>query len=135
MVPAKPPLPICSYFPFQRPFVGIQTSNLILESLLGLEVPATRQRSTGALVTPDTISPARYDRASVTFVCGSERSATLAHIDAAAERSICQANEVKVAKVSTPNTNPVPPSFRVSLSTISRSAYRRRGITAARRSS
>src|ERR1700722_14489887 len=101
MVPAKPPLPICSYFPFHRPLVGIQTSNLIFESLLGLEVPATRQRPTGALVTPDTISPARYDRASVTFVCGSERPASLAHIDAAAEGPLCNAKEVTVAKVST----------------------------------
>ena len=56
-MPAKPPLPICSYLPFQRPFVGIQTSNLIFESLLGLEVPATRHRPTGALITPDTSHP------------------------------------------------------------------------------
>src|ERR1700722_4616306 len=118
MVPAKPPLPICSYFPFQCPFVGIQTSKLIFESLLGLEVPATRQRSTGALVTPDTISPARYDRASVTFVCGSERPARLAHIDAAADGSICKARDVRVMKVTALNTNPAPVGFRLSLSTI-----------------
>ena len=97
-MPAKPPLPICSYFPFQRPFVGIQISNLIFESPLGLEVPATRQRPTGALVTPDTISPARYDWASVIFVCGSERPVRFAHIDAAAEGSICKAKELKVAR-------------------------------------
>jgi hypothetical protein len=33
--PANPPLPTCSYFPFQLPSVGIQTSNLMFESLLG----------------------------------------------------------------------------------------------------
>src|SRR5580698_2616304 len=91
IVPAKPPLPICSYFPFQCPFAGIQTSKLILESSLGLEVPATRQRPTGALVTPDTMSPARYNRASVIVVCGSDRPVRFEHIEAAAEGSICRA--------------------------------------------
>ncbi len=56
--PAKPPLPSCSYLPFQLPSVGIQTSKWMFEPLLGLTVPATRQRPAGATVLPDTVWPA-----------------------------------------------------------------------------
>ena len=45
------------------------------------------------------------------FVCGSERSVRFAHMDAAAEGSICNANEIRVAKVATPNTNPASLGF------------------------
>src|SRR5580700_6450943 len=44
MAPAKPPLPTCSYLPFQ-PETGSHTSNLISESLVGFATPATRQNA------------------------------------------------------------------------------------------
>ena len=43
MVPQNPPQPSCSYFPLKLPSVGIQTSKLIIESFVGVAVPATRQ--------------------------------------------------------------------------------------------
>src|SRR6185503_6724832 len=42
MFPAHPPLPTCSYFPFQ-PEAGSQTSNWISESLVGRAVAFTTQ--------------------------------------------------------------------------------------------
>ena len=44
MLPARPPFPNCSNFPF-HPAAGIQTSNLILESVVGLISPCTRQKA------------------------------------------------------------------------------------------
>ena len=41
--PANPPLPTCSYLPFQSE--GSQTSNRMSESLVGLATPATRQKA------------------------------------------------------------------------------------------
>src|SRR5215831_15129354 len=43
MLPQNPPQPICSYFPLKLSSVGIQTSKLIIESFVGVAVPATRQ--------------------------------------------------------------------------------------------
>src|SRR6516162_5915373 len=43
MLPQKPPQPSCSYFPLKLVSVGIQTSKLIIESFVGVAVPATRQ--------------------------------------------------------------------------------------------
>jgi hypothetical protein len=43
MLPQKPPQPSCSYFPLKLPSVGIQTSKLIIESFVGVAVPAIRQ--------------------------------------------------------------------------------------------
>src|SRR5690349_1119067 len=48
MLPQKPPQPACRYLPFQ-PDSGSQTSKRIDESLVGAEVPATRQNG-GRLV-------------------------------------------------------------------------------------
>src|SRR6266481_6746303 len=71
--PANPPLPICWYLPFQLPSVGIQTSKWTFDCGPGLTVAATRHRSTGALVVPDTTVPAAYVWASVLVVFGSDR--------------------------------------------------------------
>src|SRR5258708_34613851 len=48
MLPAKPPLPIPWYFPFQ-PAAGIQTSSLMSESLGGLISAVTRQKAGNSL--------------------------------------------------------------------------------------
>src|SRR5258708_34416342 len=48
MLPAKPPLPIPWYFPFQ-PAAGIQTSSLMSESLVGLISAVTRQKAGNSL--------------------------------------------------------------------------------------
>src|ERR1700726_2938366 len=45
MLPQNPPQPSCSYFPLKLSSVGIQTSKLIIESLVGVAVPATRQNA------------------------------------------------------------------------------------------
>src|SRR5260221_10957182 len=55
MLPKKPPQPSCSYLPFQPAPVGIHTSKLMCESLVGAETPATRQncgRPVNAVVEP-----------------------------------------------------------------------------------
>src|SRR5271170_1510003 len=44
IAPANPPLPTCSYLPFQ-PEAGSHTSNLISESLVGFATPSTRQNA------------------------------------------------------------------------------------------
>src|SRR6516164_7878193 len=43
MLPQKPPQPSCSYLPLKLLSVGIQTSKLMIESVVGVAVPATRQ--------------------------------------------------------------------------------------------
>src|SRR5690348_8790073 len=73
--PANPPLPICWYLPFQLPSIGIQTSKWTFDCGPGLTVAATRHRSTGALVVPDTTAPAAYACASVIVVLGRARPA------------------------------------------------------------
>jgi hypothetical protein len=45
MLPQNPPQPTCSYFPLKLSSVGIQTSKLMIESLVGVVVPATRQNA------------------------------------------------------------------------------------------
>src|ERR1700720_2873621 len=45
MLPQNPPQPTCSYFPLKLSSVGIQTSKLMIESLVGVAVPATRQNA------------------------------------------------------------------------------------------
>ena len=42
-VSIEPPQPSCSYFALKLSSVGIQTSKLIIESFVGVVVPATRQ--------------------------------------------------------------------------------------------
>ena len=49
MLPQNPPQPSCSYFPLKLPSVGIQTSKLMIESLVGVAVPATRQNAGSAV--------------------------------------------------------------------------------------
>jgi hypothetical protein len=56
-------------------------------------VPATRQRSTGAVVEPDIVSPAVYDCASVMVVLGSERLVRLEQLVAAAGRDMIRRHE------------------------------------------
>jgi hypothetical protein len=51
IAPAHPPFPPCLNFPF-HPAAGSQTSNLISESLVGLEVPFTTQRAGTVTVLP-----------------------------------------------------------------------------------
>jgi hypothetical protein len=45
MLPQNPPQPSCSYFPLKLSSVGIQTSKFMIESLVGVAVPATRQNA------------------------------------------------------------------------------------------
>ena len=87
--PANPPLPVCWYLPFQLGSVGIQTSKWMFDWAPGLIVPATRQRSTGALVEPETVLPAVYDWASVIVVSGSRKLVRSAQLAAAAEGAAC----------------------------------------------
>src|SRR5215471_264674 len=70
--PANPPLPTCWYLPFQLAPAGIHTSKWTLDRAPGRTVAATRHRSNGALVVPETTAPAVYDWASVIVVLGSE---------------------------------------------------------------
>jgi hypothetical protein len=63
----------------------------------------------------------------VIFVCGSDRSVRLAHIDAAADGSICNVNELKVAQAAALNANPATLDRLNPL----RLAHRRRCIIAA----
>ena len=51
MVPAKPPLPTDSYRPV-HPVAGSHSSNPMSESLVGLMLPATRQKATGTGCAP-----------------------------------------------------------------------------------
>src|SRR3954462_8362524 len=103
MAPAKPPLPSCSYFPFQFPPAedtsGIQTSMLMLESLAGLELRATRQnggRPVSAVVEPGGVNgPGVTGCATVTVVCGSTREERLSHV--AAEAGVAAAIEAQAA--------------------------------------
>src|SRR5579863_5176901 len=79
MTPANPPLPTDSYRPVQ-PVCGSQTSNLISESLVGLMLPATRQKGTGIGFDPAAArggvnAPAASDCAIVIVVLGSLRLA------------------------------------------------------------
>jgi hypothetical protein len=43
MLPQNPPHPSCSYFPLKLLSVGTQTSKLMIESVVGVAVLATRQ--------------------------------------------------------------------------------------------
>src|SRR6186997_31830 len=89
MTPAQPPLPTAWNLPFQ-PFTGNQTSTLISESLLGLRVTATRQKSGRSLygfaprpvVCPGGENcPAGTTLDIVTVVSGNLRDARLSHDD------------------------------------------------------
>src|SRR6185295_4550907 len=82
--PANPPLPVCWYLPFQFASVGIQTSKWMFDCGPGLIVPATRQRSTGAFVEPETVLPAVYDCARVIVVSGRMKLVRSAQLAAAA---------------------------------------------------
>src|SRR5580658_3565370 len=101
MVPAHPPFPTASYFPFQFPW-GIQISTLISESGVGLRVAATRQndgsffRAPAAGLTPGALnwsgrrssgsvnSPAGTDCARVIEVSGNESFESPSQEDGAA---------------------------------------------------
>src|SRR5882757_5065446 len=49
-VPPKPPLPLPKNFPFHFTASGSQTSAMMAESLEGVRVTATRQKSIGAII-------------------------------------------------------------------------------------
>ena len=90
MAPAHPPVPIALNLPFQ-PSTGSHTSILILESLVGFTVAATRQnggRSAYGIAGPRAVAggvkpPAGTDWASVIVVSGSASDARLSHVAAA----------------------------------------------------
>src|SRR5437660_11903427 len=95
MVPAHPPLPTASYFPFQ-PVAGSQTSNLISESLVGVDVAVIRQNAgifaNGLEPSPHpalpplpggTKAPAPTTWAELILALGSERLARFSHAVAA----------------------------------------------------
>src|SRR5258708_5624906 len=88
MLPQKPPQPSCSYLPFQSAPVGIHTSKLMCESLVGAETPATRQNC-GRPVNPGVerggvkLRPVTGCTA-VMVACGSDSVARLSQVAAAA---------------------------------------------------
>src|SRR5579871_1806993 len=88
MLPQKPPQPSCSYLPFHCPPRGIHTSRLMCESVVGVEVTATRQnggRAVRAAVAPGGVKlPLVIDCAAVTVACGSVSAARLSQVAAAA---------------------------------------------------
>src|SRR5579862_6107289 len=93
MLPQKPPQPSCSYLPLKLPSIGIQTSSLISESLVGVAVMATRQnggRPVKAVVVPGGVNdPPSTAWAVVTVACGSDRLERPAQVlaeDGAADR-------------------------------------------------
>src|ERR1700722_18032425 len=71
MVPAQPPLPTASYFPFQLA-AGSWTTILMSESVDGLSVAATRQWAGDAAC-------AGIESAAVIVVCGSESDLSRSH--------------------------------------------------------
>src|ERR1700719_4497686 len=88
MLPQNPPQPSCSYLPFQLDPAGIQTSKLMCESLVGVDVPATRQKAgspVSAVVEPGGVKlPPVTDCAAVMVACCSDRLAKLSQVAAAA---------------------------------------------------
>src|SRR6266568_7100582 len=88
MLPQKPPQPSCSYLPFQAAPSGIQTSKLMIESLVGVAVPATRQKSgrpVNAVVAPGGVNdPPVTVCAAVIVACGSTSWARSSQLVAAA---------------------------------------------------
>src|SRR5947209_8081659 len=89
MVPAKPPLPTPWNFPF-HPEAGIQTSNWISESAVGLILPATRQKAGRFRIgfPPGGVnSPAGRGSAIVIDVFGSASEARFSHVAASAGRA------------------------------------------------
>src|SRR5260221_14148294 len=88
MLPKKPPQPSCSYLPFQPAPVGIHTSKLMCESLVGAETPATRQncgRPVNAVVERGGVKlPPVTGCTAVMGACGSDSVARLSQVAAAA---------------------------------------------------
>src|SRR5215510_16310831 len=86
MDPAKPPLPTCRYLPFHVGSVGIHTSKPMLESAVGCDAPATRQKA-GSPVWGAPVGgvkvPAGTDCATVIAVWGKARPSRLSHVAAA----------------------------------------------------
>lgn len=98
MLPAQAPLPTDSSFPFQvddGPDVGIQTSILMSESLVGFSVAATRQiagkfpkfgagkpGNAGTAPAGNASCPAGTDCANVTVECGRASLARLSQVPA-----------------------------------------------------
>src|SRR5215470_15325356 len=87
MLPQKPPQPSCSYLPLKLPSVGIQISMLMIESLVGFDVMATRQnagRPVRVVVEPGGVNdPLVCSSAMVTLACGSCRLMSWAHGESA----------------------------------------------------
>jgi|SRR6516162_10796400 hypothetical protein len=57
MLPQNPPQPSCSYFPLKLSSVGIQTSKLMIESFVGVAVPATRQNCGSPVFVVQPVAP------------------------------------------------------------------------------
>src|SRR5204863_8540987 len=81
--PAHPPLPACSYLPFQ-PETGIHTSNVISESLEGFVTALTTQRAgttigAGPPARPPPTGPSGTTAADMIEVCGSASDTRLSH--------------------------------------------------------
>src|SRR5579863_5111274 len=88
MLPQNPPQPSCSYLPFQPAPSGIQTSSLMVESLVGVDVTATRQKGgspVNGVVEPGGVKvPPVIDWASVTVAFGNGRLDRLSQVAAPA---------------------------------------------------
>src|SRR5437867_6037300 len=85
MKPPRPPFPICVKRWFQRAF-GIQTSNLIFESDVGLMKPTTRQeagRSVNGNPSSVVNDPSGIDCAVVIVVSGKDNDFRLSQLTAA----------------------------------------------------
>ena len=57
MLPQNPPHPSCSYFLLKLLSVGIQTSKLMIESVVGIAVAATRQNCGSPLFVVQPVLP------------------------------------------------------------------------------
>src|SRR5260221_2248620 len=83
IAPEYPPLPTPSSLPFHASAGGIQTSNLMSESLVGRAVASTRQNAGSVIVVPVPLGgvkgPAGTAAADLIVTVGIVRAARLAH--------------------------------------------------------
>jgi hypothetical protein len=114
MLPQKPPQPSCSYFPLKALPVGIQTSKLMMESLVGVDVPATRSgvtltsprngqsRATISTMTSAIAPPARRSWRSACACCARQRNTVANRVDAG-DRHAILVIDIRIIRMFDPN--------------------------------
>src|SRR5271157_87566 len=87
MLPQKPPQPSCSNLPLNLLPVGIQTSKLMMESLVGFAIAATRQNAgkpDSGIVEPGGVNdPLEIDCADAIVTFGRARPESVSQLVAA----------------------------------------------------